>query len=105
MVGLQSLLDPVTGQGWGLGAAWDINNKGQIVGVGRFEGEEHAYLLTPSQCPAPRGLLAKLGCADRDIGDYLSEINRKLADLGAIEAETEATATSFLQGTSRPGVS
>jgi probable HAF family extracellular repeat protein len=61
MVGLQSLLDPVTGQGWSLGTAWDINNKGQIVGVGRFEGEEHAYLLTPSQCPAPRGLLAKLG--------------------------------------------
>ena len=34
IVGLQSLLDPVTGRGWSLGTAYDINNNGQIGGIG-----------------------------------------------------------------------
>jgi probable HAF family extracellular repeat protein len=33
--------------GWLLTSANDINQSGQIVGVGLYNGQEHAYLLTP----------------------------------------------------------
>jgi probable HAF family extracellular repeat protein len=59
MLSLQSLLDPASGRGWSLDTAYDINNKGQIAGIGLFKGQQHAFLLT--QCRAPSGLLAKLG--------------------------------------------
>lgn len=32
---------------WILNSATDINNWGQIVGLGTYEGKEHGYLLTP----------------------------------------------------------
>ncbi len=34
--------------GWELFDAVDINNKGQIVGSGRFNGQDRAFLLTPT---------------------------------------------------------
>lgn len=37
----------VTGSGWTLIEAKDINNKGQIVGSGVKDGKFHAFLLTP----------------------------------------------------------
>lgn len=45
---LQSLLDPVTGAGWTLVSASAINNRGQIVGLGIHDGQNRAYLLTPT---------------------------------------------------------
>ena len=33
--------------GWDLLSANDINDDGQIVGIGRYKGTEEAYLLTP----------------------------------------------------------
>jgi probable HAF family extracellular repeat protein len=33
--------------GWELQDAWDINNSGQIVGWGLYNGETHAFVLTP----------------------------------------------------------
>jgi probable HAF family extracellular repeat protein len=35
------------GSGWVLNGATGINDKGQIVGSGMFQGQEHAFLLTP----------------------------------------------------------
>ena len=43
---LNDLIDPLSG--WdNLDGAWGINNKGQIVGSGRINRVEHAFLLTP----------------------------------------------------------
>ncbi|MGA2696202.1 MAG: hypothetical protein ABSE92_09070 [Terriglobales bacterium] len=33
---------------WTLSTAYAINNSGQITGYGTINGENHAYLLTPS---------------------------------------------------------
>ncbi|HTK32325.1 MAG TPA: FlgD immunoglobulin-like domain containing protein [Candidatus Saccharimonadaceae bacterium] len=44
-IDLNALIDP--NAGWLLLNANDINEQGQIVGVGLYYGEEHAYLLTP----------------------------------------------------------
>jgi probable HAF family extracellular repeat protein len=56
---LNDLVDP--GSGWVLSVADAINDRGQIVGVGYFHGQERAFLLTPSRKihnqpmnPAPR---------------------------------------------------
>jgi probable HAF family extracellular repeat protein len=44
-VDLNTRLAP--GSGWLLTSASDINESGQIVGAGQYNGQEHAYLLTP----------------------------------------------------------
>jgi probable HAF family extracellular repeat protein len=44
-----------SGSGWHLGTAFGINDSGEIVGVGRHNGVQHAFLLvppTPESCPA-----------------------------------------------------
>jgi probable HAF family extracellular repeat protein len=46
MVDLNSLLDS-SGAGWELVEARAINDSGQIVGVGQFDGGTHAFLLNP----------------------------------------------------------
>ena len=45
MTDLNSLLPP--GSGWDLTAAYGINNEGQIVGSGTFDGQQEAFLLDP----------------------------------------------------------
>jgi probable HAF family extracellular repeat protein len=35
------------GSGWELGSAWSINDQGQIVGTGSYNGQKRAFLLTP----------------------------------------------------------
>ena len=37
--------------GWTLENALDINDRGQIVGMGQLGGEQHAFLLTPRSMP------------------------------------------------------
>jgi len=56
---LDSLLD-TTGQGWTLFYAADINESGQIVGTGFYDGEVRGFLLTPSAVPEP-GTMVALG--------------------------------------------
>jgi probable HAF family extracellular repeat protein len=45
------------GSGWILGAAWDINDAGQITGVGVIGGETHGFRLTPVPEPSALTLL------------------------------------------------
>lgn len=45
---VQSLLDSTTGVGWTVTSAIGLNNKGQILGVGIHNGQERAFLLTPT---------------------------------------------------------
>jgi len=45
MIDLNNLIPQ--NSGWFLSWAYDINNKGQIVGVGFYNGEQRGFLLTP----------------------------------------------------------
>jgi len=54
MVSLGTLIPQ--GTEWGLREAFAINNHGQIVGVGRLDGEDHGFLLNP--VPEPSSFLA-----------------------------------------------
>ena len=44
---LQSLLDPVSGDGWTITSVSAINNLGQIVGFGSHNGQPTSFLMTP----------------------------------------------------------
>jgi probable HAF family extracellular repeat protein len=44
MVDLNNLTDSMAG--WELAVATDINESGQIVGYGTFNGEKHGFLLS-----------------------------------------------------------
>ena len=57
MYDLNTVLDPITGAGWNLRHAFNINNRGQIVGQGIHDGALRAYLLTPVPEPPPTVLL------------------------------------------------
>ena len=59
MQDLNGLIDPALG--WALTGAMDVNNVGQIVGWGMFEGQQRAFLLTPvSAVPAPPAYILML---------------------------------------------
>jgi probable HAF family extracellular repeat protein len=55
-IDLNVLLDPVTGNGWHLDAAVEINNSGQITGYGTYLGTQTSFLLTP--VPEPNALMS-----------------------------------------------
>jgi probable HAF family extracellular repeat protein len=62
LIDLNSLLG--AGSGWELIAAYGINDSGQIVGTGMFQGQERVFRLDPavSAIPEPSGAaLAALG--------------------------------------------
>lgn len=46
---LQSVLDPVSGDGWVISSADAINDLGQIVGSGTHNGQPALFLMTPAQ--------------------------------------------------------
>ena len=49
MLDLNNMINP--GLGWELNYAYDINNNGDIVGLGTIAGETHAFLLTTVPIP------------------------------------------------------
>lgn len=55
LLSLTALLDPAF-NGWTILSADDINNVGQIAGIGLYNGEQHAVLLTP--VPEPSSLVS-----------------------------------------------
>jgi probable HAF family extracellular repeat protein len=55
LLDLNTLIDPSSG--WSLEYAEDINNEGQIIGMGTFDGVSHAVLLNPVPEPATLLLL------------------------------------------------
>ena len=50
---VENLNEHVTGGGggWDLAAAYDINDDGEIVGIGQHGGASHGFLLTPDTTP------------------------------------------------------
>jgi len=56
MADLNSLISPSSG--WTLSAVAAINNSGDIVGYGLYNGNYEAFLLTPTPEPASLGLMA-----------------------------------------------
>ena len=61
MLDLNDLIAPLSG--WTLNEAYDINNFGQITGLGSINGQQHAFLLTPDVEPVPEpATMAILGC-------------------------------------------
>jgi probable HAF family extracellular repeat protein len=90
--------------------AYDINNKGQIVGHGTINGEGHAFLLTPisdvnidiipkacpNECPIKGGSaveVAILGTLDFDVNDI---------DIASVRLEGVAPTRSSLKDKSTP---
>ena len=59
MIDLNTLLP--AGSGWTLLEAADINNLGQIVGIGTFGGQQRGFVLTPVPEPAQASLFAGAG--------------------------------------------
>jgi probable HAF family extracellular repeat protein len=51
-IDLNTVIPP--GSGWELQFATDVNNRGEIVGAGIFNGELHAYVLIPQPTRRPR---------------------------------------------------
>ena len=68
MIDINDLIDPSSG--WELFKPSDINNRGQIVGWGVYQGQNHAFLLTPVPEPATAVLLVLglLGAVRRSKG-------------------------------------
>ena len=56
MQDLNSLIDPASG--WVLNSATDINDAGQIVGSGLFNGQQRGFILTPVPEPSTYALTA-----------------------------------------------
>lgn len=50
---LATVLDPLTSAGWTSLAINDLNDLGQIVGTGLFNGQQRAFMLAPSGPMAP----------------------------------------------------
>jgi probable HAF family extracellular repeat protein len=71
MLDLNSLLEPTTGAGWELTAAYGINDRGQIVGSGVYDPDGPggvdaigaAFLLTPVPEPPTPKMVGMLGLA------------------------------------------
>ena len=57
MFDLNDLIDPASG--WTLDEAYDINNLGQVVGVGSYNGDNHTFRLDP--VPEPSSILLITG--------------------------------------------
>ncbi len=67
LIDLNSLVDP--GIGWELTSAFEINNGGDIIGVGNFNGEQRGFIATA--VPEPTSVLGVLGLGLFGLGGLL----------------------------------
>jgi len=87
------------GSGWTLEFAYDVNNRGQIVGAGRLNGVQRAFFLNPLSVAADLNgdgqidlddvtlFLRDFGCANGDcIGDIDGDGDTDLDDLALLLA-------------------
>ncbi|MFM9959195.1 MAG: dockerin type I domain-containing protein [Phycisphaerales bacterium] len=77
MTDLNTLI-PAT-SGWTLTRATAINNAGVIVGVGRFQNQEQAFILTPD---SPAAFVPCLADLNRDLSINTADLVRLLGDFG-----------------------
>jgi probable HAF family extracellular repeat protein len=87
------------GSGWLLEFAYDINNSGHIVGLGKFNGVRNAFLLTPVPSPlaAPQRLaVAVTASADSTNADTETVV---FVTPGAAEKVEQSFGLGFVQGT------
>ncbi len=73
VIDLNSQIAP--GSGWTLLRALDINNNGQITGVGFHNGEQHAFLLTPGTPPSSGTDLFSAGTTLSSLGYTVTQSN------------------------------
>ena len=68
--------------GWELLSALKINNKNQIIGTGKFNGESRSFLLTPEaqSVPEPTSALGVLGLGGLGIGLRLWSKRKSVSD-------------------------
>ncbi|GAB4182997.1 MAG: hypothetical protein Fur006_19420 [Coleofasciculaceae cyanobacterium] len=72
--------------GWELLSALKINNKNQIIGTGKFNGESRSFLLTPEvtseaqSVPEPTAALGVLGLGGLGIGLRLWSKRKSVSD-------------------------
>ncbi|HYG33469.1 MAG TPA: hypothetical protein VEC99_01715 [Clostridia bacterium] len=99
MVDLNTMIDS-SGAGWTLLEARAINDAGQIVGTGMYNGSLHAFLLNPIASAAPKITTVTLNGADvlvsfttRSNTDYVLETTTSL------EAGSWSNALTGIQGT------
>jgi probable HAF family extracellular repeat protein len=97
----------VGGDGWVLTSANEINNNGQIVGYGTFQGKPRGFLLTPVPSPVPPAsngfdaatLDALVGRGSRSLAIQNQPV-AFVSDIAATRVDaiaTEAAATSATQ--------
>ncbi len=67
LIDLNSLVD--SGIGWELTSAVEINNNGDIIGIGNFNGEQRGYVA--KAVPEPSSVLGILGLGVFGVGNWL----------------------------------
>ena len=84
MQDLNSLLAPSSGPGWELDSANAINDAGQIVGEGLVNGQDHAFLLTPTPEPgaAAIAIIAGFGLLRRRRNSHNDRIHAPVGESG-----------------------
>jgi probable HAF family extracellular repeat protein len=90
MRNLNTLLPPASG--WQLLEANDINDRGEIVGSGNINGQQHAFLLTPLICSAAEDTDGD-GNGDND-GDALCDS----WETHGVDGDGDGTIDLFLAG-------
>jgi len=66
MIDLNTAVSP--DEGWRLDVAWDISDRGQIVGAGSHAGRPHAFRLTPR---IAGDMNCDAGVDEQDVGAFV----------------------------------
>ena len=77
------LVTDCTSFGWtGFTEAWDINDNGDIIGIGSIDGQYHAFLVTVSTVPIPVIIDIKPSKKPENVIDFKKDKNLKIAIVG-----------------------